>query len=91
MKEQKTAYDKNPWPVVVGLILTIIGWIGIFIPIDLEEDELQLQCYILMGVAAAGCALCALCIKRAPSMGLIGILSGATLLLTLILAAIGSF
>lgn len=91
MEEIKNVYDKNPWPVFVGLILTILGWIGVFCPLANSDEELRLQCYILMAVAGVGCALCVLFIKRSPSMSLIGILSGATLLLTLLLGAIGSF
>ncbi len=91
MDRSNTPYDKNPWPVFVGLILTVLAWIGVFCPFAATDEELRLQCYILMAVAGVGCALCVLCIKRSPSMGLIGILSGATLLLTLLLGAIGSF
>lgn len=86
-----TEYDKNPWPVVLGLVISILGWIGIFCPFaDPDVDgQLQLQCYVLMAMGAIGAALCFFFIKRAPGMGLIGIITGATLLLTLLLSLIG--
>ncbi len=93
-------YDKRPWMTVAGLVIAVLSWIAIFIPIFNSETEYhilgiklhghELQGYMLMLTALIGGLLSLWGIKRAPGMGLIGIVVSAFLLLTLIFAMIGA-
>lgn len=93
-------YDKRPWMTVAGLVIAVLSWIAVFIPIFNSETEYhvlgcrfhghELQGYMLMLTALIGGLLSLWGIKRAPGMGLIGIVAAAFLLLTLICGLIGA-
>lgn len=99
-KPMPSEYDKRPWMTVAGLVISILSWIAVFIPIFNSETEYsvlgcklhghELQGYLLMLTALIGGLLSLWGIKRAPGMGLIGIVAAAFLLLTLICGMIGA-
>lgn len=93
-------YDKRPWMTVAGLVIAVLSWIAVFVPIFNGETEYrvlgckllghELQGYMLMLTALIGGLLSLWGIKRAPGMGLIGIVASAFLLLTLVCGLIGA-
>lgn len=77
-------YDRRPWMTILGLVLAIACWIVIFIPVKFEEATLHNLVYVMLGVSVLSILLCLWGIKRAPMVGLIGILIAAMLLVTLL-------